>query len=231
MKKTLLTGLMFGLMGLAEPASAEEPVNQDGVSLNFSLDAYSKYVSRGFVFSDKPVIQPLISATYKNFSLIGFWNVDAGEMETNETDLIIDYTDSIGEELTLSAGYGVFAFFGENAFTTQEIYVQATLEELLRPSLKLHYDFGEGNGIYSEFSLSHDFSFDKFGISASAILAYNHNYFREGSGFSHLEFKIAMPIELTKNISLCPKIAFLKALDEEDFKDVIYYGAGLNISI
>ncbi len=78
--------VMFFLVGLALPVRAAGP------STEFTLDAMSKYVWRGGVYSDSAVLQPAMTISYKGFS----WGF--GETLTLATRLLGMTTPSAGRK-------------------------------------------------------------------------------------------------------------------------------------
>ena len=235
--KSILTGILAGWLTVTSPSFAEEPIQpikqeqagqtleeetyKSPIALDFRADYLSKYVFRGVAYSNKPVIQHTLCASYGDLTAIGFANYDTQTDRFNETDITLDFTKALNNYLTLSSGYTILTFPNTEEKETQEVYAGITLERMLNPSLLLVHDFKEGKGIYGEFSIGHDFDFGKLGISASAALGYNDHYFREKSGLSHLELGLATPISLGKNITFTPMINHSESLNR-DFESELY---------
>ncbi|GAF98055.1 unnamed protein product, partial [marine sediment metagenome] len=181
-----------------EPEGAASPVqdNPSPLSLSLTTDVLSKYMFRGFTYSEGPVVQLVPTVTYGNLSLVGFVNYDNVFGDFNETDLTLDYTRQF-EKLCLSLGYTYITFPNIEVNDTQEIYAIASLDGLLQPSLKIFHDIDDISGTYIEGTLSHDFDINGFPLSVTALLAYNDHFLREESGFSHAELKFAVPLRIT----------------------------------
>jgi hypothetical protein len=182
--RQIMTAMMAGWLAIASPINAQEKESfekeqNSQVSLDTRVDFLSKYVCRGFTYSENPVIQPSVSVSYKDLSLIGFSNFDIPEHKFNELDITIDFTRPLNDNFILSLGYTLLTFPNNQSKKTQEIYAGITLDKLLKPSLKIYYDFDDGKGEYGEFSCNHNFDFGKMAVFVTGILGYNHHYFRK----------------------------------------------------
>lgn len=209
--------------------SAGEDGSQERVGFSSKTDFFSKYVFRGFTYSDKPVIQQSVTASYKDLNITGWFNFDTEMEDLNEEDLMIDFAKSLGE-VTLLAGYELFTFPNTDIPKTQEVYIGVSLDKvLLNPTLLVFYDFEDGDGTYGEFSLNEGVKFGDVEVLANAKLGYNDHYFRENSGLSHVEIGVAIPINLTDNLAITPNVNYSKSLDDRDFEDELYGGISLEL--
>jgi len=225
--KTIMTAILLGGLAIARPGiSQEKEEAKSQMEFCTRVDAMSKHMFRGLTFSEKPILQPTVSGTYKNLTVIGFGSYKTDTKEINEADIIADYTMLVSENVSVSAGYAYLTFPDINA-KSQEVYVAVSLDTLLSPSMSIVYDFKEGDGVYGEISADHDF--EKFPLSISAKLGYNHHYFRENSGFSHAELNVKIPINFG-NLSVTPAISFSKSLDKRNIQDELYAGVIMEYS-
>ncbi|MEW6426429.1 MAG: hypothetical protein AB1568_00180 [Thermodesulfobacteriota bacterium] len=149
----LCTGLLYAP---AVHAEEEKP------SADLSVSALSKYVWRGFELSkDSIVIQPSMTVGYKGFSANVWGNMDTdvyltgaeGEDTNNwtETDFTLAYDHSIGP-VGLSVGYIYYSLIG---LDSQEVFVKASLDTLLSPTLAVYRDYDHFAGWYATFGISH----------------------------------------------------------------------------
>jgi len=225
--KKAAIGAVTTVAGIAGRASAEtkpvekplEPVKQTApINVTSKTDYFSKYIYRGFKFSDDPVVQENILVNYKGLTAWLFGNHNAKTKDIDEQDLILDFTTPINEkkDLLFSTGWGVYTFPNTDMKKTQEVYAGITLENerFLNPSLFLFHDFKDGRGNYIEGAISTNIK----EVDLSAKLGYNNHYYRDRSGFSHLELSAGVPIKLRKNLTLIPSINYQEALDK-DFED------------
>ncbi len=266
--RKLGAGILAGYLALAPQSFAEEPKpkaqieapetiaqkteEQEQASkekesklefpLNFCArnDVLSKYIFRGFTYSDKPVSQGYFTGSWKNFSLTGFGNLDLNKKEVNELDLMADIVVPAGKNFTLLGGYGLFTFPNIDLPKTQEVYAGAKWDGPVTLAGKLIYDFEEGSGLYGEASVSKEHRFGeskRFGLAAAVKAAYNHRYYTKGSGISHLELMLTAPTVIkgdpsAENVSVTPIAAYSFPIEkgkfEKDiFKGGFYYGSSI----
>lgn len=143
---------MFSGMAFAE---------EDKPTADLTVAALSQYVWRGFAYSkDSVVVQPSMTVGYKGFSAnlwgnldTDRWNDDGQDSNSlTETDMTLAYAWAMGP-VNLSAGYIYYAFDG--ATDTQEVYLTATLDTLLSPTLKVYRDIDHYAGWYATLGVSH----------------------------------------------------------------------------
>lgn len=133
--------------------------------LSAGVDFASRYVCRGAVFQDAPVLQPCVTASQTvgegKLSASGWANVSATDEfddlgQANEVDLTVEYARSFGQ-LSTSLGYAYYLFPVSGANDTSEIYSTLSIDELLlTPTLTAYWDVGEADGVYAAFDLSRE---------------------------------------------------------------------------
>lgn len=134
-------------------------------SATASVGAFSKYIWRGYEQSDDSVvIQPSIGVGYQGFTMTLWGNLDTdrddrdpsvpNQSQWTETDLTLDYSRAFGP-VKLSAGYIYYAMDG--ADDTQELYLGASLNVFLNPTLTLYREIAHLQGWYIRAGISHSF--------------------------------------------------------------------------
>ena len=151
------TGVCFSM--LSGMAFAEE----DKPTAEVSVAALSQYVFRGFALSkDSIVLQPSMTVGYKGFSFnlwgnmdTDLWNSDNGQNPSSwtETDMTMAYGWAMGP-VNFSTGYTYYAV-DNSVNNTQEVYLSATLDTLLKPTLKIYRDIEHFAGWYVSLGVSH----------------------------------------------------------------------------
>jgi hypothetical protein len=212
-----------------EPAKQEQPeqrTENSPVSVGLTTEILSRYMFRGFTYSEGSVVQLVPIVTHGNVSLIGFINHDNTSGDVNEADLTIDYTKQFGK-LGLSVGYSYLTFPNTPLNETQELYLIASLDTPAKPSLKVFRDIDDIKGTYIEAILSHDFDIKGVPLSVAAMLAYNDHFLREESGFSHADLKLAAPLKLTDRLVITPNIRYSHALEKTHFEGMVYGGVSV----
>ena len=219
-----------------------------------SVDVMSNYVWRGQKLSNSWVIQPSVTVTYGVFGANIWVNSDSdakidegdGHGEGSETDVTLSYTRSL-DKWTFGAGYIYYSFNG--APDTQEFYLSASYEILLKPSLTVYYDFDEGNGAFVLASIGHSLEVAKgMNLNLGAYASYNINNKVMGldedsddfSNFYNAELSASLNIPVYKAITVTPKIAYsfplsddsedaIKSISDDGDKDIFY--GGLNVTL
>ncbi|MEW6502204.1 MAG: hypothetical protein ACOY8P_06775 [Thermodesulfobacteriota bacterium] len=161
--KKYVRGIVLGLAGLgmvASTAVAEEAKP----TADLTVSALSQYVWRGFAYSkDSIVLQPSMTVGYKGFSANVWGNLDTDRWEGTdvgtdnwtETDLTLSYSWTMGPA-SLSAGYIYYALDPYvSTSDTQELFLSATLNTLLSPTLKVYRDIDHFAGWYATLGVSH----------------------------------------------------------------------------
>jgi len=220
-----------------------------------SVDVLSNYVWRGQKLTNSWVIQPSVGITYGVFGANIWANYDSdskidegdGHGEFTETDLTLSYARSV-DKWTFGAGYIYYAL--NNANDTQELYMSAGYNMILKPSLTIYYDFDEGNGAFVLASVGHSFEVAK-GINGNlgASASYNINnkvmgFDENGDDFSNFyngELSTSVNIPVWKAIAITPKIAYsfplsndaedaIRKISDDGDKDIFYGGINITLS-
>lgn len=223
-----------------------------------SVDVMSNYVWRGQKLSNSWVVQPSVGINYGAFGINIWSNYDSDRTEVTsgdssghgkitETDITLTYTHSI-DKLTLTGGYIYYAL--EGAKDTQELYISASYDTLLSPSITVYYDYDEGKGAFIIAGIGHTFPVSKdIGIKLGATASYNirnkvMGFDGDGKRFTNLynaELSASMAIPVYKNISLTPKIAYsfplsndakaaIKSVSDDGKKNILYGGINLTLN-
>jgi len=220
-----------------------------------SVDVMSNYVWRGQKLSNSWVVQPSVSISYGVFGANLWANYDSdsatdegdGHGEVTETDLTLSYTRSHAK-WTFGTGYIYYALNGSN--DTQEIYLSAGYDTILKPSLTVYYDFDEGNGAFILASIGHSVEIAQgVDLNLGAHASYNINNKVMGtdaagndfSNFYNAELSASVNIPIWKIVTLTPKVAYsfpisddakdaLKSVSDDGDKDIFYGGINVTLS-
>lgn len=236
----ILTALL--LLAFAMPAAAFGPLDASA-----SLGLFSKYVWRGIVATDDPVLQPELSASFLGFSA-GVWgnmdltdihgtelNPDGQQGEFNE----IDYTLGYGAAfpfLDFGAGLIHYAFPNSDASATTEFYVSAAAHVLFSPSVTLYYDIDEIDGGYIELGASHSVALSPMtNLDLAATVGYGSSDYVSGyfgspaaakalstldSGPTDLSLTASIPYQPLPIVTLTPSVTYTTLMgDAKDITD------------
>lgn len=225
-------------------AVAGSALAADPPSVGLDVPVLSAYVWRGQTLSDRPVIQPSLTAAKSGFALNTWanFNLDgAYQGDFSEVDLTASYSKSVG---AVALGGGVVQYLFPNQTlavedgedvgypSTAEVYVSAGLPDVpLAPVATVYYDVDEIDGFYGMLAVGHSFELaDKVSLAASAALGagdadYNAGYFGlDDAALNDMTVGMAMPISLRDNLTVKPAISyvFLPDSDVADAAEAIY---------
>jgi len=204
---------------------------EDKIAGSASIGVFNRYIFRGYeIGSHSAVIQPALSNSYKGFSLALWSNIDSNERATqsfapdnegnkslNETDLTLGYTYAI-DKISLTGGY---IYYGTKyTAETEELFLSATYDMLLKPTIAIYRDINEYGGTYFNLSVAHSIPLHKditldLGASAGYFVG-SDDYWRTyesstedytGEKYSALHdgmIRAGFTIPITKSLSLQP---------------------------
>lgn len=159
-KKVLAVSVAAG-MGLSVFSGMACAEEEDKPTAELAVAALSQYVYRGWAYSkDSMVVQPSLTVGYKGFSANLWGNLDTDRWNDDgqdsnawtETDLTMSYAWDMGP-VSLSTGYVYYAL--DSAIDTQEVFLSATVNTLLKPTLKVYRDIDHCAGWYLSLGVSH----------------------------------------------------------------------------
>lgn len=157
------------------------------VTLEIGTDIVSKYVWRGQLLTDDPVVQPSATVALGGLSLNVWGSADTtdineqGDSPTGpayrfqEVDYTLSYALSPMDGLDLEAGVIYYDFPGTGLDGTNEVYASIGLSSLpLSPTLTAYHDFDElDDSVYVSFSIGHAFALtEKLELSVGAALGW-----------------------------------------------------------
>ena len=238
-----LNGIVCGMgmiCALAMGAAAEG----DPPSVALDVPVLSSYVWRGQTLSDRPVVQPSLTAAKSGFALNTWanYNLDGTyQGDFSEVDLTASYSKSVGP-VALGAGVVQYLFpnqtlaveDGEDTAypSTAEVYASAGLPDApLAPALTVYYDVDEIDGFYGQVAVGHTFEMsDQVALAASASLGaadadYNAGYFGlDDAALNDLVVGLALPVAVRDNLTIKPAISYVYLPDSDiaDAAEAVY---------
>ena len=234
-------------LGISSGASAEET---KGPAVSADVTVASKYVWRGLILTDDPVLQPSLTVGYKGLGLNIWANTDLTDAngtsgEINELDYTLDYSFSVNK-VNLTVGVIQYTFPHTDFEPTTEIYGTAALDVLLSPAATIYWDTDEVGGVYGTLGIGHSFALGEVrGISPSLDLSgsigfassdWNEGYYGvDSSGLVDLLLTAGMPIPIDGHLSITPYISYSQVIDSK-LKDAVaddnatFFGVTLSIA-
>ncbi len=252
MAKLLLA--LFGAVMIMAAWSSAAFAGEESPSVNVDLALSSKYVWRGLLVTDDPVLQPSLTIGYKKLSL-NFWaNHDltdrgaSGESEITEFDYTLDYSSS-ADKFSYSLGVIQYTFPDVGEGTT-ELYGSIGYDFVVSPTLAIYYDTDEAGGIYANLGLGYSLplpevaelsaSLDLSGSIGYASSGWNELYYGvDDSAFVDLLLTATLNIPIDEHITVVPYVSYSLLVDSKlenaveaagSDEDPVYYGANISIA-
>jgi len=235
------------VLSVTAGASAEET---ERPTVGVDVGVFSKYVWRGLILTDDPVLQPSLTVGYKGLGLNVWANTDLTDAngtpgEVNELDYTLDYSFSV-KKVDFSVGVIQYTFPHTGFEPTTEIFGTAAMDILLAPTVKIYWDTDEVGGVYGTVGISHSFPLGEVrgispGLDLSGSIGYATSGWNEGyygvksSGFVDLLLTAGVPIPIDGHLSITPYIGFSQVIDSK-LKDAVaddnatIFGATLSLA-
>jgi len=176
----------------ADEATPEAAAEASKPTAALDLGVFSQYIWRGFELSHNSiVIQPSATLGYEGFSVNMWGNMDtdlhtrdsdASTSKYTETDMTLSYAKTLGP-VKLTGGYIYYALDGTD--DTQELFVSATLNTILNPTLSVYRDIASAPAWYINFGISHSQPIvDKITLDLAASAGY---YYSDDDDFTEVD--------------------------------------------
>jgi hypothetical protein len=168
-------------------AEAPEPPASP-ISVSGSMSFASRYLFQGIDYSaGKPVVNPEVDLSAGPLGAKLWVNHDLDLRVSNEFDFSLLH-EWKAKKFSFATGYTYLWYpHREGWLPSQELYVEASRDGVLNPSVSVHYDFDAGTGSYSTFGLSHGFERKMGTVTLGANLFYQDHYYGL-SGFPSSEW-------------------------------------------
>ena len=210
--------------------SDHEPVAASPSASGFSLEAevalLSRYVWRGQLLTDDPVMQPAVTIGRDGWSFTAWANVDLTDVNDqawafSEVDLSVEREQTFETDpgLSLFAGAVVYAFPSTSTNATWEIYAGLELDAPLTPRITLSHDVAEVDGVYISMDAKHETPLGPGALLLSAAAGWGDkrwNRFSWGvdhGAFNDLQLRAAWSVE-AGCWTVTPSVAYSMLIDE-----------------
>lgn len=228
-------------------------------SASASTSVMSRYVWRGFTFSEGAVYQPSVDINLGNFNANIWANIDPKLDDTvytsdsnmlNETDITLAYSIPV-EGLSLSVGMIYYSLIANNdASDTTEFYVSIAKEfGPVAPYISIYRDVDDGSGWYAVLGADYAREIsDKASLSAGASVSYvsDNNLLgtdsngKENSALHNADAYVSLSYAVSDTLSIEPIVAYTSALSDDSKafieaasvdgnKDLLYGGLTLSM--
>jgi len=192
-------------------------------SVDTDIGVYSKYIWRGQVLDDQPVVQGGVTVTHEKGFYANVWgnyslSDDYGPDGLNEVDYTVGFAGTV-DALDYDVGYIYYSFPNTTLPSTGEIYGGVALNNLIvTPSLYVYYDVDEANGFYviGDLNYGKDLS-EALSMEAGVSVAWasaNFNQFyyagsgHTGSSLSDSKLYTGLSYAISESLSLSASLSY-----------------------
>jgi uncharacterized protein (TIGR02001 family) len=219
MKKFVVMMAAVMMTAVASVAMAEVKVSGD-----VYVNPASKYVWRGYDLSEnRGVAQGGVDVSYKDFT-VSYWTNEqmfsgpglrAGNV--TETDITLNYAYKPVELLSLNVGNIYYNLGGSGLNDTNELYLKATLNTLLSPTLAVYYDWDKAKetGLFYTLSVGHSLELMKdLGLNLGALASYNMKSDYSTGNYNNMhnyELTASVDYSITDSIKISPNYLYSNA--------------------
>ncbi len=216
MKRKVLAVVLTAVMAM----SGFSALSAAALSGSVYTAGVTKYLWRGQVLSDGFAIQPGLSLTAGGFSF-GYWgsyHAFGGDMQYNESDYTVTYTQAVpyADFLSVKAGYTAYTFPYLSPAYNNSVEIIAGISSSVPslPYLTFYYDAVQGKGGYLEGGVSHSLTFGDFGLSGALTAGYNYGQWLYEPSFTVLGVTLAGSYTIAGFV-VSPSVFFQAALDDQ----------------
>ena len=207
---------------------ALQAIGGEKLSISTGANLMSKYVWRGQLVNDEPVLQPAITFSYGDFSFGTWASMDltdiAGSNERyhiQEVDYTLSYATSVTENMDLEVGGIVYAF--PSAPDTAELYSGLTYSTpLVTPSITVYYDVEEAEGFYASIGVDRSFDLtEKVSLNVGASQgwgdsSYDNYYFGvNDAGLNDLSLHSALSYSPNETTTFSASVQYTSFVDSD----------------
>jgi len=224
-------------------SAAEQESAEPLISASAEATWGNKYIFRGIAYTDDFTLFPGVSVGAKGLSLTYWGAIDqSGDSDYVESDYGIDYTVDAMEKLSVTGGYLYYDLPTPDAGDgkTQEVFLTATYDTILSPTVSWYWDFDDVEGHYLSVGGSHSWSYGKrlgrpdLAVDFSASLGFSVEYTNQDeSGLNDVLLGAALPVPLNDYAQLTGLIQYSIALEEVDDAggdDELFFGGTVGVS-
>ncbi len=247
-KKLMLCSAMAAGVAVVGPSLKAQESEGSAVAVEASVDIAAKYVWRGLLLTDDPVVQPSVTLSVGGLSLNIWGSIDTTDINEaggenyrlQEVDYTLSYGFSVSEKLGMAVGIIHYDFPGTVFDSTREVFVSAGLDTFLSPSLAVYYDIDESDGLYINASVSHSVDLtERLALGLSAAVGWGddkNNAFYFGpdkSGLADLALSASLDYAVSANLAMSFYLRYTEIIDsdlENAVRDSDVFNGGVNFT-
>jgi hypothetical protein len=217
------------LVAMAGAVWAED----EGPTVELSVPYYTKYMSRGFLTVNDPVLQPGATVGYKGFCVNVWGNYNLTDKigkkdKFSEVDLTAQYTFELGD---FSLPVGVIHYLYPNMAqpSTTEVFAAASYKWIVTPTFTVYQDVGDQHGTYATLALGYELELPapmadvawglafqlQGGWGSADYCKYGYNWGVDSAHFTDILFSVGLPIKIKEFLTVKPGFYQVWLVDSE----------------
>ncbi len=225
------------------------PGPENPPTVSFDVGSFDRYVWRGLILTDGPVLQPGLTVGRGPLSVNVWGNMDLDDVngnggQFNELDITLAWEKRLGK-CDLSVGVINYNFPNTPAVTTTELYVGAGFDVPAQPAVKIFFDVAETNGTYLTLDAAHAFSSEyddpvgwKLTLSTGigwGSAEHNSLYFgADTDGATDFHVGLAFAVTIDGKWTLSQNIVYTSVVDDQ-LRDMVvkdgYAAYGMSLTV
>lgn len=201
------------------------------VGFDFEVSQASKYVWRGLVCNDDPVVQPSLTINHESGAYFNLWGsydqTDFGGAKGRFSEM--DYTlgywwESGGREWDLN--YAFYTYPNTAFDSTSEVSICCGFGGFCEPSLSISWDVDKAQSLYLSLGWAKSLQLGTQQLDLSGglgVASKNHSSYYYGipaSGLTDMSVSLEIPIESGAGWSIVPSVAYSRVLSRS-LRDVV----------
>lgn len=203
---------------------------EDSLTVSFDVGSFNRYIWRGLILTDGPVLQPALTVGRGAWSVNVWGNLDLDEVngngsQFNELDITFGWEKTSGP-YNFSTGLINYNFPNTAVVTTTELYAGAGFDVPMQPAVTAFFDVEEAQGIYLTFDIAHAFSSDydepvewEFALATGigwGSSEHNNLYFgSDTDGVTDFHVGLNFAVTIDKKWTLSQSIIYISVVDEQ----------------
>ncbi len=249
MKKLVTLMLCLAMLALSAGAALAED-KEAGWKVDGTATYNTKYIWRGIMQVDDPVLQPMININKGGFTfnVWGSYDLTSKNNRKNnftEIDLTMEYAFTCGD-FSIPVGVINYQFPNTPFQATTELYAGLMYNWIVSPTLKVYQDIDEAHGQYVTLGLAYSLDLPSVAADVTWALAASvtagwgskdNNKFYWGVDADHITdtlLTIGLPIKIKETVTITPAFNQVWLMDSA-IKDACSYDSksyvGLSISM
>lgn len=213
-----------------EGVALKESQDQDW-SVDLIVPYFSKYVSRGAVAVDDPVLQPMANLSGYGFTFNVWGNYNLTDKigvkgKFSEVDLTGEYAFALGD-FSFPVGVIHYLFPNMTQPNTTEVYAGVSYDALIKPSLKLYQDVGDAHGLLAALTLGWERELGQPlpGVSCSLLAnagldwgssdynSYRYNWGVDGDRLIDYSISLGLALRIMEALTVTPSYTHMWLID------------------